>query len=540
MDRSLNPHASRSQSLNRSLNPYANRGVKTRAGAMALGSREGGRGESPHARLGCMGKPHAHIAEKDRVHQSFGKVSLSGDAARLQSAEPRGGSVPNGDTWESALPPWEGPAILLMDLDAFFASVEQFDHPEWKGKPVIVGGDPKRHGIVSTCSYEARTFGVHSAMPSSQAARLCPNAIWTHGNFARYREVSKQVMNILYDESPLLMQVSIDEAFLDISPTRVNRTHPVVVAKRIQEAVDKLGITCSIGLGTSKAVAKVASNMEKPHGITVVWPGDEAAFLRPLPVGEMSGIGPVAQKRLKQFGIRTLGQLASADKDALKAAFGKNAELMRERALGIDSPVSSTHEPAKSISNEITVSNSVSTRTDVEALIATMAHKVGRRLRRKEVEGTTLHLKVRYENLKVRTCQKRIPNLGTNEITWLPILSRMLDELWSEGTKLRLVGVSVSGFDGEAPAQATLFEQVESTELELDAGFGQCAGPGRNTGFEQSARSRQSAKKAEALLAANDAIAKRFGEDAVRFGHEIRSYGSTTGSSAKNPEDYKN
>lgn len=453
-----------------------------------------------------MGKPHAHIDEKDRVHQSFGEIKLPEDAATLAA-------------WESDLPEWSGPAILLMDLDAFFASVEQLDHPEWKGKPVIVGGDPTKHGIVSTCSYEARTFGVHSAMPSSQATRLCPQAIWTHGNFARYRELSNQVMNILYAESPLLMQVSIDEAFLDISPTRVNRTHPVVVAKRIQERVDELGITCSIGLGTSKSVAKVASNMEKPHGVTVVWPGDEAAFLAPLPTGEMSGIGPVAQKRLKQFGVRTLGQMVRMDEDALRSVFGKNAELMRKRALGIDSPVSSTHEPAKSVSNEITVSDSVSKREDVEALMATMAHKVGRRLRRKGTEGTTLHLKVRYENLKVRTCQRRIPDLGTNEMTWLPHLSDMLDELWSEGVKLRLVGVGVSGFDGEAPAQTLLLEGTDT--------------PPKN-------KLRGDAKKAKALLAANDAIAQRFGEDAVRFGHELRSYGNTTRSSAKNPADYKN
>lgn len=165
------------------------------------------------------------------------------------------------------LRPWNGTAIILMDLDAFFASVEQLDHPEWKGKPVIVGGDPTKRGVVSTASYEARTFGVHSAMPSSTAARLCPQAIWTPGNFHRYRELSQKVMGILQDESPHLMQVSIDEAFLDITPTRTNREHPVAIAKRIQQHVAELGITCSIGLGESKAVAKIASNQNKPREI---------------------------------------------------------------------------------------------------------------------------------------------------------------------------------------------------------------------------------------------------------------------------------
>lgn len=159
---------------------------------------------------------------------------------------------------------------MLVDLDAFFASVEQHDHPEWRGKPVIVGGDPTKRGVVSAASYEARKYGVHSAMPSSTAARLCPNAIWTAGSHARYAEVSQQVMDILQSYSPHLQQVSIDEAFLDVSPTRVNRTHPVKIAREIQERVDELGITCSIGVGTSKAVSKIASDLDKPHGITVV------------------------------------------------------------------------------------------------------------------------------------------------------------------------------------------------------------------------------------------------------------------------------
>ncbi len=461
-----------------------------------------------------MGKEHAHISESDRVHASFGGFKLPEDKPAL-------------DAWAASLPSWKGPAILLVDLDAFFASVEQLDHPEWKGKPVIVGGSPMKRGIVSTCSYEARKYGVHSAMPSSQAARLCPDAIWTEGHFSRYRELSDKVMGILYDESPKLMQVSIDEAFLDVSPTRVNRYHPVFVAKRIQERVDALGISCSIGLGSSKSVAKIASNMEKPHGVTVVWPGTEAEFFKPLPVGEMSGIGPVAQKRLRDFGIRKLGELANADEDVLRSVFGKNSQLMRNRLLGIDSAVSPDNEQAKSISNEISVSESVSCRRDVEALMTTMAHKVGRRLRRRKINGSTLHLKLRYENLKIRTCQRRVVDLGNNELSWLPILNSMLDELWHEGVPIRLVGVGVSGFDADAPAQEALFEMPEDI-----------AATRNNEKINANLKAR--ADEAEKLLQASDAIAARFGEGALRFGHEIRSYGNTTGSSAKNPADYKN
>ena len=423
----------------------------------------------------------------------------------------------------SALRPWNGTAIILMDLDAFFASVEQFDHPEWKGKPVIVGGDPAKRGVVSTASYEARTFGVHSAMPSSTAARLCPNAIWTPGNFHRYREMSQKVMGILQDESPHLMQVSIDEAFLDITPTRTNREHPVSVAKRIQQRVSELGITCSIGLGESKAVAKIASNQNKPRGLTVVYPGESAAFLAPLAVGEMSGIGPVAKKKLANYHLRTLGDVANADPALLKQVFGKNTELMVNRCRGIDTPVLDTAEPAKSVSNEISFAVSLTDRKELQARIATMAHKVGRRLRRKGIEGTTLHLKIRREDLSVRTCQRRKADLGTNDLTWLPELYSMLDEVWDGWEPLRLVGVGVSGFENE-PVQDALFEL-----------------PPDNAKHNEAASSPLIAK-AEAnkkLLEANDLIAQRFGENAVRFGHELRTYRETTGSSAKNPEDYR-
>ena len=157
---------------------------------------------------------------------------------------------------------WDGPAVLLVDLDAFFASVEQLDHPAWRGKPVIVGGDAEKHGVVSTASYEARRFGVHSAMPSSVAMKMCPEAIWTPGHYDRYRELSRKVMTIIADESPYMQQVSIDEAFVDVSPTRINNEHPLVIASRIQQRVSGLGLSCSIGVGTSKTIAKVASEQE--------------------------------------------------------------------------------------------------------------------------------------------------------------------------------------------------------------------------------------------------------------------------------------
>ena len=244
---------------------------------------------------------------------------------------------------------WEGPAIGLMDLDAFFASVEQLDHPEWRGKPVIVGGSPDERGVVSTASYEARPYGVHSAMPSAQAKRLCPNAIWTHGHFDRYREMSAKVMAILADETPYIDQVSIDEAFFDITPGRFSRESPISITQRISARVAELGITCSIGLGCNKTVAKIASELDKPRGLTVVLPGTEAAFLAPLPVRAMSGIGGSAETALKRAGIHTLGALAQAPLERLRPVFGTNAEAMRLRAAGREvSSVSAVDAPTTS------------------------------------------------------------------------------------------------------------------------------------------------------------------------------------------------
>ena len=217
---------------------------------------------------------------------------------------------------------WEGPAIGLLDLDAFFASVEQLDHPEWRGRPVIVGGSAERRGVVSTASYEARRFGVHSAMPSATARRLCPDAIWTQGNYARYREMSDRVMALLCAETPLVEQVSIDEAFFDVTPGRFSREDPVEICRRVQRRVSELGVTCSIGIGVNKTVAKIASEREKPRGLTVVLPGTERHFLAPLPVSAMSGVGPATERRLAQMGVRTLGELSRTEVGALQREFG--------------------------------------------------------------------------------------------------------------------------------------------------------------------------------------------------------------------------
>ena len=445
-----------------------------------------------------------------------------------QTAAPAPGNRPSrpqvGEAPARPLPlePWEGPAILLVDLDAFFASVEQLDHPAWRGKPVIVGGDADKHGVVSTASYEARPYGVRSAMPSSTARRLCPDAVWTHGRFDRYREVSNAIMAILRSETPHVQQVSIDEAFLDITPTAVNREHPVRVAQRIQRRVEELGVTCSIGAGTSKTIAKIASDMDKPRGLTVVYPGSERDFLAPLPVRAMSGIGASAEEKLRSRGIRTLGQLADADLRMLERVFGKLGRVMHVRANGGDDAPVEQDDAVKSVSNEMTFATDLTRREDVEAAIATMAAKVGRRLRRKGLRGRTLALRVKFDDLSVRSVQRQLPQPSDDELAYTPLLYAMVDEVWRPGTPLRLIGVGMSGFAEEGAVQESLFDVAEAAPSADDV--------------EPVVRDE---RKRRGLIDSTDLVKDRFGEAAVRFGHELRNEGNTTGSSSKNPADYK-
>ena len=404
-----------------------------------------------------------------------------------------------GDITAAARPPWHGRAILLVDLDAFFASVEQLDHPEWRGKPVIVGGAAERRGVVSTCSYEARVFGVHSAMPSAQARRLCPGAIWAPARFERYREVSSQVMAILLDESPLLEQMSIDEAYLDVTPGRYIDESPVAIAARIQRRVAELGVTCSVGVASGKAVAKIASDMDKPRGLTVVYPGGEAAFLAPLDVQELPGIGGKSAAKLKAQGIRTLGDLAAAPLEKLQPVFGVNARSVKERAGGVDGREIETEGDAKSVSNERTFAEDLVSREQIEDAIDYIGSLVGRRLRRKGLAGHTVTLKLRYSDLSRRSAQRTLSRNVDDEAVFIPVAKELVDEIWKPGDSVRLVGVGVSGFD-EHDRQLGLFDE----EGDLPEG------------------------KSE-LVSAADRVRDRFGDDALKFGRELKFKAATSG-----------
>lgn len=409
---------------------------------------------------------------------------------------------------------WNGPAIGLLDLDAFFASVEQLDHPDWRGRPVIVGGSPDRRGVVSTASYEARRFGVHSAMPSATAARLCPQAIWTQGNYARYREMSGRVMSVLLDETPLVEQVSIDEAFFDVTPGRFSRESPISICRRIQSRVSELGVTCSIGLGVNKTVAKIASEREKPRGLTAVLPGTERAFLAPLPTGAMSGIGPATESRLKVMGVRTLGELARFDEGELERAFGVLGPKMRLRAAGLERSAvaeATARDEAKSVSNERTFATDLTSREEIEAAIAHVASVTGRRLRKKGLKGHTVTLRLKYDATHARSAQRALVRPSDDERVFGKVAVELLDEIWTEGVTVRLVGVGLSGFGEEGPEQMSLFDSDDAPSSGRDL-----SGLGRVT----------------------DALKERFGDNAVGYGRDLRFRGMTSDTAPMNKEEF--
>ena len=293
--------------------------------------------------------------------------------------------------------------IMHIDMDAFFASVEQLDNPELRGKPLIVGGLSGR-GVVSTCSYEARKFGVHSAMPMVEARRLCPHAEFLPGRMWRYKEVSCEIMRIFHEEAPLVEQLSIDEAFLDVSGMERLCGDVRNVGWRIKERIKKeLGLTCSVGLAPNKFLAKMASDLQKPDGFTVITHEKARDFIAPLPVTKIFGIGGAAKQMLAQFGIATIGQLAQADRSIVQKVFGKNADKVRLLAQGLDDRPVVPESAPKSIGRETTFEKDLFTFEDCKAAILELSGQTGYRLRNKGYSGRTITLKVKFADFKIIT-----------------------------------------------------------------------------------------------------------------------------------------
>jgi DNA polymerase-4 len=348
--------------------------------------------------------------------------------------------------------------IIHLDLDAFFSSVEELLNPEIRGKKIIVGGDPRGRGVVSAASYAARKYGVHSAMPLREAARLCPDAIFLPTCHREYRHQSRQVMAILREYTPLVEPISIDEAFLDVSGSELLWGPSQRLAREIQRRIqDELNLPASIGLATSKLVAKIASDHGKPKGFVVVPPGTEAEFLAPLPVERLWGIGPVTARRLRSLGISTIGQMAQSSAALLDIEFGRQAETLRAHALGIDNrPVETDHQ-AKSVGHEHTFSQDVADEEKVDRCLLDLSDRVAHRLRREGVQARTLTLKLRYSDFATISRSRTLPlptDLG-EEI--YQVARDLLHRHRRKARKIRLLGVSASGLIQGAAYQLDLF-----------------------------------------------------------------------------------
>jgi len=346
--------------------------------------------------------------------------------------------------------------ILHVDLDAFFASVEQRDHPELRGRPVIVGGgDRNARGVVSAASYEARRFGVHSAMSLREAGRRCPDGVFLPVDGRRYQAASRDVMAVLRRFTPLVEPISIDEAFLDVTASFDLFGDGPAIARRIKDEVRAdVGLTASVGVATTKLVAKIASDLRKPDGLVVVPPGDEAIFLAPLPISRLWGVGEKTGLALAEFGVLTIGDLAALPPDVVLRRFGKHGGSLVDRASGIDADPVHDGDPAKSVGHEHTFDVDTTDREVIERTLLAMSDGVAGRLRSAGVRAGTVTVKIRDSSFRTMTRQRRLtePTDMTDPI-YRVALELARPEL--RGIRVRLLGVTASNL-GERE-QLTMF-----------------------------------------------------------------------------------
>jgi nucleotidyltransferase/DNA polymerase involved in DNA repair len=345
-------------------------------------------------------------------------------------------------------------SILHIDMDAFFAAVEILDNPEYRGKPVVIGADPKGgkgRGVVSTASYEARVFGIHSAMPISQAYRRCPHAIFLPGRPHRYGEISRQVMSILKDFSPTIQQISIDEAFLDITQTAGPMGGPLAVAKKIKQRIkDEIGLAASIGMAGNKFVAKVASDLQKPDGLTVCEPGAEKEFLAPLPIGRLWGVGKKTEEHLTKLGFRTIADIAATSQDFLAKKFGKWGSHLWQLANGIDDRPVEEWGPQKSISHEHTYEVDQDDVAVLEHTLWSLADGLSLEMRDANLKGSCLTLKIRLEGFISFTRQRGLSAYTNDAVTMRDVALELFRKFDRQGKRVRLLGIGMSRLNNES------------------------------------------------------------------------------------------
>jgi DNA polymerase IV len=374
-------------------------------------------------------------------------------------------------------------SILHVDMDAFYASIEQLDHPEYKGKPVIVGADPKGgtgRGVVAACSYEARKFGVHSALPISRAWKLCPEGVYVRPRMKRYVEVSGQVMEVFRRYTDLVEPLSIDEAFLDITGSVALLGAPDVIARSIKHEIRQTtGLNASVGLAPNKFLAKIASDLKKPDAFVIVEQDHVEEFLRDLPISRLWGVGPKTELRLKEIGFHTIGQIASTPRDSLLRSLGSWGEHLYQLSHGHDDrPVIPDWEP-KSVGTETTFDEDTGDRELLLSTILELSDHVAERLRKDRYRARKVTLKLRYSNFSTHTKQRSLGKLiQTGEE--IAAIARQLFAQFPLNQKIRLIGVSTADLhrDGHDPRQLQLFgssdekEKLSHTVDEIKQKFG--------------------------------------------------------------------
>jgi DNA polymerase IV len=354
-------------------------------------------------------------------------------------------------------------AIIHADLDAFYASVEVLDDPSLRGKPVIVGGGPTERGVVSAASYEARAFGVQSAMPLRTAGRRCPHGVFLPGRPDRYRELSEQVMAIFASYTPAVEPISLDEAFLDVSASRAMFGDGPAIGTAIKDRVlAEVGLVVSVGVATNKLCAKVASDLRKPDALVIVPPGEEAAFLAPLPIRRLWGVGPQAQAALAEYGVTTIGQLAAMAPGTLHRRFGRHGDDLASRARGIDRSSVSTAGRPKSIGHEHTFDRDTIDPRQMEATLLDVAESVASRLRRHDLAAGSVQLKLRYEGFETLTRQAPLPRQTREAGPLYDAVIALLRGTLVEGRGVRLVGLTAINLTDVQ--QLTLFDAPGRTD----------------------------------------------------------------------------
>ncbi len=363
-------------------------------------------------------------------------------------------------------------SIIHIDMDAFYASVEQRDNPKLKDKPVVVGGSAQKRGVVSAASYMARRFGVHSAMPMSKALRLCPDAVVLPVDMNKYSRVSKQIREIFARYTPEIEPISLDEAFLDVTGSVNLFGSAEKIGRQIKADIKQATLlTASVGIAPNKFLAKLASDLEKPDGFVVVTEQNKKQILDSLGVGKLWGVGKVTQRKLEKFGIRTIKQLRQTDRSHLVQLLGESAaQTLAELARGVDERAVEPHRPAKSVSGEYTFGEDID---DVDVLLKTLRQQVEEvavRLRKDDLKAATVSIKLRYANFKTLTRSKTLPQ-PTNTTSILCEAALAAFEKWKAEAfgALRLIGFEASGLTKKVPRQLMLFEQTpDRNQSKLD------------------------------------------------------------------------